>query len=66
MTLSFFVVPLLYIFAEQESLAFEGGAASIGELPLIVHHSRSGIHANPVRHGDGLAGNGWQANDPRP
>lgn len=30
LTLSFFVVPLLHIFAEQTSLAYEGGAASVG------------------------------------
>lgn len=30
LTLSFFVVPLLNLFAEQTSLAYEGGAASVG------------------------------------
>lgn len=31
LTLSFFVVPLLNLFAEQKSLAYEGGAASVGK-----------------------------------
>lgn len=39
LTLSFFVVPLLNIFAEPMSLAYEGGAASVGKLGFlnIIH-----------------------------
>ena len=63
LTLSIVIPPLLTIFAEAKSLAYEGGAANIGNYFTLCCCGKPNLTAD--RHDYGLARNGWPSDSER-
>ena len=63
LTLSIITPPLLSIFAEAKSLAYEGGPANIGDYFAL--HCCGKLNLMADRYDHGLAGNGWASDSKR-